>query len=107
MAATELREPAVYLLRALSDGPRHGWSLMQDVSALSAGRTELRPAGLYANLDRLVREGRVRVDREEVVGGRRRRWFAITDDGQAALAGHHRPAQEGTAGRPVLGRVIA
>jgi DNA-binding PadR family transcriptional regulator len=46
----------------------------------------LRPGTLYAALDRLVAEGLVAVDGEEVVNGRLRRYYRLTGTGAAALA---------------------
>ena len=45
----------------------------------------LRVTTLYASLDRLVREGRIRAAGEEVVDGRARRYYEITDAGRGEL----------------------
>ena len=41
---------------------------------------------LYAALDRLRSDGLIAADREEIVDGRLRRYYRLTDDGAAALA---------------------
>ena len=41
---------------------------------------------LYGALDRLAAEGLVEDDREEVVNGRRRRYYRLTARGEAVLA---------------------
>ena len=82
-----MREPTFFILTALADQPRHGYGVMQAVSELSAGRITLRAGTLYAALDRLTDEGVVAVDGEEIVDGRHRRYYRLTNDGAAALAG--------------------
>lgn len=82
----ELGEVAFWIMTALADGRRHGWAVLQEVASASGGDVALRATTLYAALDRLERQGLVRADGEEVVDGRNRRYFALTDDGVARLA---------------------
>jgi len=89
----EVREPTFLLLTALAGGRRHGYALIEEVAALSGGQVELRPGTLYAALDRLVADGWVAVDGEEVVSGRLRRYFVLTDVGGAELEAHARRMQ--------------
>lgn len=81
-----MQEPTILLLTALADEPRHGYALIQEVADISGGRVRLRAGTLYGALDRLLGEGLVRVTREEVVDGRARRVYALTDHGREALA---------------------
>jgi PadR family transcriptional regulator len=53
--------------------------------ALSSGRVRLKIGTLYGVLDRLVGDGLVTLDREEVQQGRLRRYYRLTQDGSAAL----------------------
>jgi DNA-binding PadR family transcriptional regulator len=85
-AARAMQEPTVLLLTALADEPRHGYALIQEVAGISGGRVRLRAGTLYGALDRLLQEGVVRVEREEVVDGRARRVYALTGQGREALA---------------------
>ncbi|ROT32156.1 PadR family transcriptional regulator [Micromonospora sp. HM5-17] len=80
-----MREPTFLILAALADQPRHGYGIIQEVAALSAGRVTLLPGTLYTALDRLAAQGLVARDREEVVDGRLRRYYRLTSDGLAAL----------------------
>lgn len=80
-----LTEPSFWILSSLATGRRHGYGILQDVAELSAGTTRLKVATLYAALDRLEHAGLVGADGEEVVAGRARRYFALTDAGAAAL----------------------
>ncbi|QMU80017.1 helix-turn-helix transcriptional regulator [Streptacidiphilus sp. PB12-B1b] len=81
-----MQEPTVLLLTALADEPRHGYALIQEVAEISGGRVRLRAGTLYGALDRLLQEGVVRVERDEVIDGRARRVYALTDQGREALA---------------------
>ena len=91
-----MREPTFLILTALADAPRHGYGVIQEVVSLSAGRVTLLPGTLYAALDRLVAQGLVVLDREEVTDGRLRRYYRLTPDGvelaRDALARAYTPA---------------
>jgi PadR family transcriptional regulator PadR len=82
----QVREPTYLILLALSDGPLHGYAIVAEVSEISAGRTRLGPGTLYTALDRLAHDGLVSVSGEEVVDGRHRRYYELTDSGTTALA---------------------
>jgi DNA-binding PadR family transcriptional regulator len=80
-----LQEPTFLILTALAAEPRHGYGVIQDVAQLSGGRVTLRPGTLYGALDRLVEQGLAAPDREEVVEGRLRRYYRLTDAGASVL----------------------
>ena len=80
-----MREPTFLLLSALADGRQHGYSLLHAVATLSRGRVRLRPGSLYGALDRLAREGLVEEAGTEVVDGRHRRYYDLTEAGVQAL----------------------
>lgn len=108
MASTGMQEPTFLVLTALAGGPRHGYALIGEVEQASRGRVRLRAGTLYAALERLESEGLVRVASVEVVDGRRRRYYELTDDGAAGLerearnlAGNAHRAQRALALRPV------
>ena len=86
MTSRPLQEPTFLLLTALAEGPQHGYGLMTDVERISGGRVKLRAGTLYAALDRVVAEGLVEDDREEVVDGRLRRYYRLTPLGGDRLA---------------------
>ncbi|WP_018504609.1 PadR family transcriptional regulator [Parafrankia discariae] len=86
MTVEDMREPTFLVLAALADGPRHGYAVIREVADISGGRVTMRPGTLYGALDRLAAEGLVRVEREEVVNGRLRRYYTLTDDGAGVLA---------------------
>ncbi len=80
-----LREPTFLILAALAPQPLHGYAIIGEVAELSGGRMTLRPGTLYGALDRLADEGLVEPDREEMVNGRLRRYYRLTDHGAAVL----------------------
>ncbi len=86
MGDKPLQEPTFLILAALVAGPQHGYGIMGDAEALTGGRVRLRPGTLYAALDRLIGEGLVAADREEVVDARFRRYYRLTDAGGRRLA---------------------
>jgi PadR family transcriptional regulator PadR len=81
-----MTEPAFFVLTALASGPRHGYGIVGEVGALSEGRVQLKIGTLYGVLDRLVGEGQVELDREEVQQGRLRRYYRLTEQGSRTLA---------------------
>jgi DNA-binding PadR family transcriptional regulator len=86
MKESALQEPTFLILTALATGAQHGYGIMTDVADISAGRVRLRAGTLYAALDRLTGEKLVEADREEVVGGRLRRYYRLTPAGSQRLA---------------------
>jgi len=83
---TPLREPTFLMLTALAGEPMHGYGLIAEVARLSDSRISLRPGTLYGALDRLVDAGLVGVDHEEIVEGRLRRYYRLTEPGGELLA---------------------
>ncbi|MEU1246117.1 PadR family transcriptional regulator [Micromonospora arida] len=82
---TPLREPTFLILTALAREDMHGYGIVSDVAALSGGRLALRPGTLYGALDRLTDEGLVERAHEEVVEGRLRRYYRLTEAGRSVL----------------------
>ena len=80
-----LQEPTFLILTSLAQGRRHGYALIKDAEALSDGRVTLKVGTLYAALDRLGEQGLVESAGDEVVGGRLRRYYRLTDTGAARL----------------------
>lgn len=86
MTKQAMQEPTFLILTALAGGAQHGYGIMTDVAAVSEGRVRLRAGTLYAALDRLLGDGVVDVEREEVVDGRLRRYYRLTPAGSELLA---------------------
>jgi PadR family transcriptional regulator, regulatory protein PadR len=85
---SELREPSYLVLTALAGQPLHGYGIIKEVLSLTGGRVKLRAGSLYGTLDRLVDEGLICASGEEIVDGRLRRYYSLTDTGASALAAH-------------------
>ena len=54
-ALLPLKPKVLHVLLAVADGPRHGYSIMQEVAARTDGQVRLWPAALYALLRELER----------------------------------------------------
>jgi DNA-binding PadR family transcriptional regulator len=80
-----MREPSYFVLASLLDGPLHGYAIIKQAEGLSHGRVRLATGTLYTALDRLTAEGYVRLVSEEIVNGRARRSYGLTEAGTAAL----------------------
>lgn len=80
-----LQEPTFLVLAALAVEPLHGYGLIQAVSELSDGRVTLRAGTLYPALDRLTTDRLVELAREEIVDGRLRRYYRLTELGADRL----------------------
>ena len=85
MTKPVLQEPLFLILTAFAASPQHGYGIMTDVASISGDRIKLRAGTLYAALDRLRSDGIIDVDREEVVDGRLRRNYKLTQPGIAVL----------------------
>lgn len=81
-----MTEPAFFVLTALVDQPRHGYGIVSEAASLSGGRVRLKIGTLYGVLDRLVSDGLVERDRDEVQQGRLRRYYRLTETGHRSLA---------------------
>lgn len=82
---TSITSSAFWILTSLAGGRRHGYEIMREAASESGGQVALKATTLYAALDRLERDGLVASDGDDVVNGRARRYFRITDDGSARL----------------------
>jgi DNA-binding PadR family transcriptional regulator len=83
--------PAVFhILTALADGERHGYAIMQEVTATSGGVIKLGPGTLYGAIGRLLKDGLIKEsdDRPDPdMDDTRRRYYRLTRFGGAVLAG--------------------
>lgn len=85
------------VLAILAEGESYGYAILRRVRELSGGELEWTDGMLYPLLHRLQRLGLVASDWRESPEGRRRKYYAITDDGRTSLAEHR--AQWSTATR--------
>ncbi len=83
-----LKEKVLHILLAVADGPRHGYSIMQEVAERTEGQVRIWPAALYGTLRELEKDGfivesdtRPAADEDD----ERRRYFALTPHGKRVL----------------------
>ena len=81
-----MTEQAFLVLTALAREPMHGYGIVGEVAGISGDRVKLKVGTLYGVLDRLVTEGLVAPDRDEVHNGRLRHYYRLTDAGRGELA---------------------
>ena len=74
------------MLCALAEGEAHGYVISQRIKALARDEVGVGPGTLYAALERLASTGMIELAREEVVEGRNRRSYRITEKGRASAA---------------------
>ena len=77
------------ILRALADEPRHGYAIIKDVSARTAGRVELGTGTLYGIVKRLLAEGLAVESRTRPPArsdDERRRYYRLTAFGKQVVA---------------------
>lgn len=78
------------VLAILAEDDSYGYAILKRIRELSAGEIEWTDGMLYPLLHRLHRLGYVTTQWRNPPEGRRRRYYAITDAGHAALAEHER-----------------
>jgi len=100
-----MQEPTFFTLAALVDGPLHGYAIIGRAHELSGRRVRLAAGTLYAALERLTAGGLVEVHRTEIVDGRARRSYRLTEAGREALRAE--AARMQSAARTVLRRLAA
>ena len=74
-----------HILIAVADRDRHGYSIMQDVSARTEGKVRLSPGTLYSSIQRMLEQGLI----EELThnpdpssSDERRRYYRVTRFGK-------------------------
>ena len=78
------------VLAILAEEESYGYAILKRVRELSGGELEWTDGMLYPLLHRLRRLGYVTTEWRTPPEGRRRRYYAITEDGRAALAEQQR-----------------
>lgn len=74
------------VLGILADGESYGYAILKRVRELSGGRLSWTDGMLYPLLHRLERQGLVTAEWQRPADGRRRKHYALTPAGEAALA---------------------
>ena len=97
MADEERREPesllpltptVLHILLALADGEKHGYAIMQEVEARTAGMMHLGPGTLYGSIQRMLKDDLIAEAHDHTAsshGEERRRYYRLTGFGQRVL----------------------
>ncbi|HUE01821.1 MAG TPA: helix-turn-helix transcriptional regulator [Bryobacteraceae bacterium] len=80
-----LHKDVFHILVAVSDRERHGYAILQDISARTGGQLVLRPSSLYSAIHRMMEDGLIeeldeRPDPEN--DDERRRYYRISTFGR-------------------------
>jgi DNA-binding PadR family transcriptional regulator len=78
------------VLAILAERESYGYAILKRVRELSAGDLQWTDGMLYPLLHRLLRLGYVTTEWRTPPEGRRRKYYAITDEGRATLADQQR-----------------
>lgn len=81
------------VLSVLSDGPKHGYAVIEVLRDRSEELIDLPEGTVYPALHRLEKAGALASEWESV-GGRRRRVYRLTDRGRAAFGDERRSWNE-------------
>jgi DNA-binding PadR family transcriptional regulator len=92
-----LPEATFHILMAVAEDDRHGYAIIQDVSARTGGALKLSPGTLYRSIQRMLEQGLLEETTERPAAeldDERRRYYRITVFGrQVAKAEARRLAQ--------------
>lgn len=82
--------PAVlHILLALAEGEQHGYAIMQQTTALSAGKVRLGPGTLYRSIKQLLKDGLIEESAQRpdpALDDQRRRYYRLTAWGKQVLS---------------------
>jgi len=84
MESLPVTEPVLLILLSLAEQPRHGYSILQDVQAISNGRVVLSTGTLYGALRRLLEDDWIERVKEED-SSRGRQAYRLTSHGRRNL----------------------
>jgi PadR family transcriptional regulator, regulatory protein PadR len=83
--ASRKTSASYWVLAALLEGPAHGYAIAKRSAELSDDGPPMGPGTLYGTLERLHAEGSIEPCGDEVVDGRNRRRYRITDGGRSLV----------------------
>ena len=80
-----LTVPVFQILLSLTDEPRHGYAVIQEVAARTGGEVTLTASTLYGAVARMLAAGLID-EKDPPEGQERRRLYALTRRGRTLLA---------------------
>ncbi len=103
-------KPADFLiLLALVDNERHGYGLLQDISAMTDGEVDLDAGNLYRSLRRLMEDGWIeKAERRPAPESddERRRYYRLTETGRR-IASTEARRMDGLLRAPAVKRLLS
>ena len=84
-----LQTATFHILIALADRDRHGYSIMQDVSARTEGKVQLSPGTLYSSIRRMLEQGLIEEladSPDPTSSDERRRYYRLSKYGRRVAA---------------------
>ncbi len=102
--------PAVFhIMLALADGERHGYSIMQEITAHTGGQMRIGPTTLYRSIKQMLAAGLItEIDErpDPALDDERRRYYRLTAFGQRVASAETRRLARAVAvarSKPLLG----
>lgn len=86
--AISISEPVFFILASLSREPRHGYSLLKDIEAITDGRVRLSTGTVYGALRRMLNSGWIERCKTEDTS-RDKQSYRLTSMGRSALRREH------------------
>lgn len=81
-----LTETSFFILLSLATEPKHGYSIMKDVEAMSEARVMLATGTLYSALRRMLEDGWIeRLEERSISTSRERKLYQLTEHGRRIL----------------------
>jgi DNA-binding PadR family transcriptional regulator len=92
-----LQSATFYILMALGDEERHGYAIIQDIAARTAGEVKLSAGTLYRSIQRMQEQGLIVESRRRPAhedDDERRRYYQITKFGSSVVHAELRRLQQ-------------
>jgi PadR family transcriptional regulator, regulatory protein PadR len=80
-----MTDSSYFILASLQAGPLHGYGIIKRAEQLSSGHVNLSAGTLYGAIDRLIASELIELDSEEIVEGRARKSYVLTEHGRQGL----------------------
>ena len=80
-----LTESYFYILLCLYDRPRHGYGIMQEVSALTDGSVKIGSGTMYGAVSNMLKKGWIVETESDAPGDNRKRLYKLTEEGRITL----------------------
>lgn len=89
LAVSHVNHGDYHILLVLSEGERHGYAIMSEVSEVTEGATKFGPGTLYTSIKRLLTAGLIEESRnrpDPKINDEQRRYYRLTGMGRRVLA---------------------